>query len=422
MSRSCLAIIVCMAVAAPAAAQPEVIAEIRVHGNHTTPDADILAIGGLARGQVASDERLREAERTLRDSGRFAAVDVRRRFASIADPSAILVVVLVDEHPAVSTDDLTPGPFSRIRSAAIWLPILNHADGYGVTYGARVSMVDALGNRSRVSVPLTWGGERRAAVEAERTFEASSLLLRGTLSMQRRVNPHYELADLRREARVEAERPLAAWLRAGASARVARVDFGGDYAARHSAAGVHATFDTRLDPAFPRDAIHARLAWEHLWVNGAPSNDAGGSSPRASRWTTDVRVYAGLPASAVLALRAQAITSGSPLPPPEQVLLGGSDSLRGYHAGHRSGDNMVAASVELRVPMTSPLSTGRFGVKAFVDTGSAWASGERLRDRRFDRGIGGGIYMGVAALVADADVAWPEHGRPRVHVGVGVSF
>jgi len=28
----------------------------------------------------------------------------------------------------------------------------------------------------------------------------------------------------------------------------------------------------------------------------------------------------------------------------------------------------------------------------------------------------------VAAVVADADLAWPEHGKPRVHVGVGVSF
>ena len=70
--------------------------------------------------------------------------------------------MLVDEHAAVSTDDLIPGPLKRFRSAGMWLPVLDYADGYGFTYGARVSFVDVLGPRSRISVPLTWGGERKA--------------------------------------------------------------------------------------------------------------------------------------------------------------------------------------------------------------------------------------------------------------------
>jgi hypothetical protein len=61
-------------------------------------------------------------------------------------------------------------------------------------------------------------------------------------------------------------------------------------------------------------------------------------------------------------------------------------------------------------------------VKAFVDAGTAWAAGAPLRGRRFERGIGGGLYFGAAALIADLDVAWPEEGRPRVHFGLGVSF
>ena len=34
-------------------AQQETIAEIRVHGNHTTPDADVISLSGLSTGAAA---------------------------------------------------------------------------------------------------------------------------------------------------------------------------------------------------------------------------------------------------------------------------------------------------------------------------------------------------------------------------------
>ena len=390
----------------------EAIAEILVHGNHTTPDTDILAIAGLSVGEPASETRLGEAERKLRESGRFEAVEVRRRFRSIADPSDILVILLVDERAAVSEDDLLPGPIARIRAAGLWLPILNKRDGYALTYGARFSFVDPLGPRTRISMPITWGGERRAAVEVERSFERGPLTtLRGTASLQRRENPHFNVPDLRREVVIHGERALTSWLRAGAHGRVTRVTFGetnGNAAARYQAAGAHLTLDTRVDPSFPRNAVHTTVGWERL---------AG-----AGLWNADLRGYVGLVRSAVLALRGQAIRADAPLPLSEQALLGGSDSLRGYRAGHRAGDSLATVSAEVRLPLTSPLSYGRFGVKAFVDAGTTWASGERLRKQQFDRGIGGGVYFGATAVAANVDVVWPERGKPRVHAGVGVTF
>ena len=85
---------------AATAQAPERIVEIRVHGNHTTPDADVLAIAGLTLGEAATPERLADAESRLLASRRFTAIEVRRRYQSIADPSQILIVLLVDEHPA----------------------------------------------------------------------------------------------------------------------------------------------------------------------------------------------------------------------------------------------------------------------------------------------------------------------------------
>ncbi|HEY6361445.1 MAG TPA: BamA/TamA family outer membrane protein [Vicinamibacterales bacterium] len=403
--------IVLLAVAsAPAHAQaPELIAEIRVHGNHTTPEADILGLAALTVGEPATEVRLAEAERQLRESGRFAGIEVRRRYRSLSDPSEILVILIVDEHDAVSADDLTPGPIARVRSAAMWLPILAYADGYGLTYGARVSFIEPFGARSRISVPATWGGERKAAAEVEYRFER--LVARGSASLSRRVNPHFEVPDARREVVTQVEGALKPWLRAGVSGRIGRVTFGNERA-WHQAAGAQLTFDTRVDPSFPRNAVHAIVGVDRIGF-------AGGSVARAS---ADLRGYAGTGGSAVVALRAAVSRAGGPLPPSEQMLLGGGATLRGYRAGHRAGDGLVLLSAEARVPLTSPLDFGRFGVKGFVDAGTTWDAGERLGDQRFDRGIGGGVYFGATAVTANVDVAWPETGKPRVHVALAVSF
>ena len=41
----------------------EKITELRVHGNHTTPDADVLALSGLTPGAEISDAQLKAARK-----------------------------------------------------------------------------------------------------------------------------------------------------------------------------------------------------------------------------------------------------------------------------------------------------------------------------------------------------------------------
>ena len=405
------ALLVVMACAAPAAAQEHIV-EIRVHGNHTTPDQDILNIAGLAVGETPTPERLAAAEAKLRDSHRFEAVEVRKRYESISDLSQILIVLLVDEVPGVSKDNLTPGPLTRFKAVAMWLPILRFEDGYGFTYGARTAVVDRIGPRSRIAVPLTWGGERRAALEVERAFDRGPFsTIRGSAALDRRVNPHFDVPDSRREVGVQADRTLLPWLRAGADARIANVSFRG-LDAFHRAAGVHAVVDTRLDPSFPRNEVLASVGWQRIAFET-------GSSPVLS---TDLRGYVGVYRGMVLALRARTVRASSPLPPSEQTLLGGSETLRGYRAGYAAGDGIAATSAELRVPLTSPLDIGRFGVKAFVDHGTTWPSGVSLSTRHFEQGIGGGIYFGAAIVNGGIDVAQARDGSRRWHFGLGVSF
>jgi hypothetical protein len=404
-----------IAVAAAHAQRPETLGEVRVHGNHTTPDADVLAIAGLTVGDVITDETLRQAEDRLRGSGRFAGVELRKRYRSIDNPSDILVILLVDEHAATTDYDLTPGPLKKIRSAGMWLPILDYADGYGFTYGARVSFVDTVGPRSRISVPLTWGGRRRAALEAERAFGRGPFSrIEGSLSISRRENPHYELFDTRREAHVRVERALTTWLRVGGGARVANVEFGG-VETRQIVPGIDFIIDTRTDPAFPRNAVHVQAGVEQLRFE---------SAGHVARWSSDLRGYLGLVRSSVLALRAVSIHASDSMPPYEHALLGGTSVLRGYEFGYRAGDSLAAVSAEVRVPVTSPLSIGRFGVKAFVDAGTVYSAGSRIGDQRFDRGVGAGVFFTATVVRAGLDVAWPERGKgkPRVHFGLGVTF
>ena len=408
-----LIVVLTLLFAAPALAQ-EVIGEVRVHGNHTTPDADVLSLAGLMVGTTVTPTLLAEAEKRLRDAGRFSTVEVRKRFRSIDNPNDILVIVLVDEVIGISETDLTPSPMKRFKALGMWLPVLDYADGYGFTYGARVSFVDVVGRRSRISVPLTWGGERRAALEVERAFDRGPFSrVEGTVSLARRENPHFEIGDTRRTAQARAERALTSWLRAGATAAVTNVRFG-EVDESHVNTGVDFIVDTRRDPAFPRNAIHAVAGWNHLRFD---------DHPNTQRRSADLRGYVGLIGSSVLAVRMVTSQVNQSLPAYEQALLGGTSLLRGYEFGYRVGDNLAAISAEVRVPITSPLNMSRFGVKGFVDYGAVYPHGAKLKDQTFDRGIGGGVFLTATVIRMGLDVAWPKGGdKPRWHFGLGVTF
>jgi outer membrane protein assembly factor BamA len=403
--------------ATTAAAQtpPGVVGEVRVHGNHTTPDADVLTIVGDVVGRPATDALIADVTEKLEKSGRFDGVEVRKRFRSIDNPDDILLMVVVDEVPAIDPADLTPSPAKKFVSSGMFMPILHSEDGYGFTYGARISFVDQLGSRSRISLPLTWGGERQAKAQFERAFTSGPIeRVSGEYGISQRENPHYEIDDRRigYAARIESA-PLR-WLRLGGGGRWDDVHFGVSDD-RVTRLGGDATIDTRVDPAFPRNAIFATFGIDRLTFQ---NNDFDANQRKA-----DIHGYVGLFKQVVLALRGLSITSDHELPAYEHVLLGGAANLRGYDAGYKAGDNLAAVSAELRIPVTSPLSIGRFGVKAFVDAGTTYAVGAKLKDQHlYDRGVGGGVYLHLTVINVSLDVARSRQGDMQYHFGLGVTF
>jgi outer membrane protein assembly factor BamA len=408
-------IIVVMFGAVPSFAQTSagVVGEVRVHGNHTTPDADILAIVGDVVGKPATDQLIAEMKIKLERSGRFDGVEVRKRFRSIDNPDDILLMIVVDEVPGIDELDLTPGPIQKFWSSGMFMPILHSEDGYGFTYGMRTSFVEQLGPRSRISVPVTWGGERQARVQLERSFKSGPIeRVSGEFGVAQRDNPHYQIADRRVGYAARVESAPTRWLRLGAGGRTDAVRFG-DIDDQVRRIGGDVTIDTRVDPAFPRNAVQATFGIDRLKF------DAGNANQR----TADVHAYAGLFRQTVLAVHGLSITTNEPLPIYEHNLLGGAANLRGYEAGYRAGDNLLAVSAELRVPLTSPLNIGRFGVKAFVDAGTVYDVGEKLKDQKLvDRGIGGGVYLQITVVSVALDVARSRAGDTRYHFGMGVTF
>ena len=97
--------------------------------------------------------------------------------------------------------------------------------------------------------------------------------------------------------------------------------------------------------------------------------------------------------------------SDVPLPPYLQPMLGGTANLRGFRAGSAIGDTLVSGTVEVRTPLTSPLSVGKFGINAFVDAGTVYDKGQRLGDQHFSRGFGGGVWFAAAFLRLNLAVA-----------------
>ena len=418
-----LALFVLLAGLLAGAAPAERIVEIQVHGNALTPDAEIIELAGVSVGMAVDAGTFDAATARLRQSRKFEHVEVLKRFASIADPSQISLVIVVDEGPVTIQDDgrVTAGAdgpprimrVQRRRGPGLmFMPILKFEDGYGFSYGVRAAIPDVAGKGSRVSFPATWGGDKRAGVEFERPMGAGLSRLQAGTGIGRRQNPFFHENDDRAGGWLRGERAIARRLRLGAGSGWQHVSFGGS-SDRFVQTGGDVALDTRIDPMLARNAVYARAAWDHL---------AFANAQDANRTEVDLRGYFGLVGQSVLVIRGQRQDSNHPLPPYLRPLLGGTDNLRGFRAGAFVGDTLVGASADLRIPITSPLSFGKAGFSAFVDTATVYDKGELVRRQKFERGVGGSVWLSAAIVRLEFLVAHGLGGSTRAQFAAAVLF
>jgi hypothetical protein len=398
--------------------QPEVLVEIRVHGNAFLSDQDVLKFAGVSIGQPL--DSVEAVRKRLEDSGRFETIEVRKRYRSLTATNEVALILLVHEKPGLRSAadiNLNPvvRPWQRFRSGLMFLPILSYADGYGFTYGARFSTVDFLGAGERLSVPLTWGGTRRAALEFERTFQRGPLTrIESSAAIWNRENPRFEIRDQRVELKARAERLFAGLFRTGIETSRSTIEFG-ELDDRLWTLGATAALDTRADPAYPANAVYLGTGWTGMHFRSVPE--------RVNRYTADARGYFRLVGQTVVAARAQYVTADRTLPPYERLLLGGSSSVRGFETGAFDGDRTLSGSVELRHPFTSVLSGAKLGFNVFYDAGKAWDVGQRIEGAEWRRGAGAGLFLIASVVRINLDVARGlKTGDTRVHLSSGFTF
>lgn len=416
----CVALLCAAASADAFQAAGEVIADIRVHGNHVTTNDEVVAIAGITVGAPFTATTLREVEDRLRKSGKFNEIEVLKRFASISDPSQVALILIVNEGAVRIEFENAPDGEEVARVVRrrgfrnlMYLPILDGEDGYGLTYGLTTSLANVFGERSRISVPLSWGGTRRAAVEVEKNFADGPLTrVEFGAGVQRRENPAFEINDDRKKVWARAEKSIQR-VRLGTTAAWDRVTFG---ALKEDfwSVGADVALDTRIDPAYPRNAVWLSASADRLMF------DAGHSLYRTR---LDGRGYLGLIGQTVLVVRATREGANAAQPRYLQPLLGGWSSLRGFEAGQFHGDIVVTGSAELLVPISSPMSVGKLGLSAFIDSGVAYDHGLRFSDQPKHTGIGGSVWFSATVFRLSFSVAKPRRGGDtRFNFGGGFTF
>ena len=394
----------------------ERVTDVRVQGNTLTADADIVALSGLPIGTELTPTLLDEAAVRLRKGGRFRRVEILKRYASIADASQILVVIIVDEGRVgirVGADGTSASTVRRRGPPLMFLPLLGSEDGYGFTYGALLSLPNVAGPHTRIAIPLTWGGERRAGLEYEKRFNSERLTrLRVGGSLLRRESAALASVDRREQTWIRGEREVVRALRLGVWGGFDVVTFAG--ANNHVIrTGVDATVDTRVDPMLSRNAVYVRAAVERL---------AARNSSAPVRTLFDANGYIGGPGASTIAVRVYRDAASMAVPAYLKVLRGRDGTLRGHRAGTVAGDSTAAGTLELRLPVSSPLNVGKFGVRGFVDAASAYDAGQSLRRQHFERGVGGGVWFTATVIRLALDVAHGSSGSTRVQLSSGLLF
>ena len=399
----------------------EVVSAIRIQGNLLTPDDEVRSLAGLDVGMAVGPDTVTAITARLRETRRFKSVEVLKRFASIDDPTQIVIVVIVDEGPVAidwgsgGDTPARPAEVKRRRGLGLmFLPILNFEDGYGFTYGARVGRPGPFGSASHLSVPLTWGGDKRAALEIQKNFARGPVTGVDTgASVNRRTHPFYAADEDRQRVWLTGRRTLGSSLSVSATTawqHVVLLDRRDDFLET----GADVVFDTRLDPMLPRNAVYARAAWTRSSIPDAHEGPV-------NQTVLDARGYAGLPGQSVLVVRALREGSDGPLPSYLKSMLGGMPNLRGFRRGVAVGDTLTAASLEVRTPLNSPLRIARMGVTAFVDVGTTYDTGGHLSDQKLEQSIGGGVWLAAAVLRLNLVVAHGLGGTTRVHFGTTLS-
>jgi outer membrane protein assembly factor BamA len=275
-----------------------------------------------------------------------------------------------------------------------------------------LAVTGSAGTTSRVVIPMSWGGDKRAGVEFQKEFARRlAPRVRTGVFAQRRTHPFFRSDADRTRLWARAEWQLFKPLHVGTTAAWQKATLL-DRTDTTRSLGADLVLDTRLDSVLPRKAVYARASVDRLRFPSGP----------LTQTALEARGYIGVFGQNVLVLRALRDDSSRSAPPYFKWLLGGDANLRGFRAGTAVGDTLVSGSAELRVPLSSPITVARFGLSAFLDAGTVYNKGQRFRDQPLKKGVGGGLWATAALFQLSFVVAHGIGAGTRVHFDAGLTF
>jgi outer membrane protein assembly factor BamA len=412
-----IAVALLTALFATQASPPEVVAQIQVRGNVATPDSEIRQLAGLEIGMPVAADIVGTVTARLRAAKRFERVDVLKRYASISDPTQVVIVIVVDEGPvAIQKTDDPDHPTKVVRRKMpnlLVLPILDYESGYGFTYGARLTHPEPAGRDSRLSFPVSWGARKQIGADFEKRYTEGWLTrVEAGGSVSRRVNPLFDADDDREGVYFRGEHQFTTAFRIRALSDWQHVSFRGD-SDTYTRIGGEIIFDNRLDPFLARNAVFVRATESRLVFQNRPS---------LSSSDIEAHGYLGLIGQTILVASSRLDLASGSRPDYLKPLLGGPPTVRGFETGTAAGDSLVSGSLELRVPLNSPLRFARIGVSAFTDAGTVFSEGQRFADAHWLQGVGGAVWFTAAFVRVNFAVAHGIGASTLVHVQGNVTF
>ena len=175
--------------------------------------------------------------------------------------------------------------------------------------------------------------------------------------------------------------------------------------------------DTRADPTFPRNAFLLGAGWTALHVRSA-------AGPHRSLHDRCARLRRAIPARSVVAARVAIHRGvGARCPPTNGCCSAERPRCAGSAPARSTAIARWSTSAELRVPITSVLSSARSASSRSSTPRKAWDFGERDGGRGWHRGAGGGVFL-IAPIVklnldiahgltdGDTDSTWEWGSRP----------
>ena len=403
------------------------IRSVRIEGNKVTQPYVILREMSIHAGDTLSTASLEKNQSRIYNLGLFNKVSIAHRDS--ADVTDIVVDVVERWY-------IWPIPILSLRSR----------DVNSVSYGLQLTDQNFLGRDERVTASYSTGYDHAAGVtyQTPRVRDNDDVYVRAMFQYRDSHSLDYnsdilfeqinQMASFSLGKRIGYYQTLIGtvgyqlWQLPDTSLGRTVSPNGTD---RFVELGLDYTYDTRNIREYPTDG------W---YVDVAALNDGfgGESTVKNFRLATDVRTYTSLSEDLSLALRGfGSFVAGGPVPMYHRIFLSNRLGIRGYIQREFTGEELMGASAEVRMPIISPrfitlnffdihqFNTMRFGVYAalFADAGKIWYRSDNFNDVPWLASSGIGLHFLLPySFILRTELSVNALGQVRLGANGGVAF